>query len=176
MPRSEPKKPSWLCRLLGCSDNEDKNPPVLLHLLVGSEVAMQKDPPMPGLQIEVTKGFKRKISAHPTAKGAPVELDSIVDIRQAGTINSGATGAAVEGDPLSVWVFGTGDVGDTNFEIFADKRKGPDVVEIVVPVLVHVKDPEADSLGIDVSDEEPITPVATPTPAEPGAAEPAPTT
>lgn len=108
------------------------------------------------MRIEVTSGFRRKVTASPTnVDGTPGKLDGALGGRLVG---GGSTPllTPVTDDPLSIYINGVGEVGDTETEIFADAKLGPDVREIIVPVTIGVKDKEATNLGLVVGDEEAI--------------------
>lgn len=118
------------------------------------------------MQVEVTRGFRRKATASPTNKdGSPGKIDGILNGRLAGSGPGAGTPTPlvtpVPDDPLSAYINGVGDAASTETELFADARLGPEVREIVIPVTVSVKDQEAENLGLVVGDEEPIPP-ATP--------------
>jgi hypothetical protein len=151
-----------LRRLLGGGGDE-----LTVHWILGPEETNQPRKEDKTMQINITKGYRRKLTANPTRKdGSSAPLDGALNVR---VITGEATGSPVEGDPLSIYINGTGAVGDSVLEAYADARLGPEQREITLRLDVSVRDPEAENLGLVLSDEELIPVVPEPAAAAPTA-------
>lgn len=138
---------AWLRGRSGSREEE-----LTIHWTVGEEQTLPAEEDI--MQINITKGYRRKLTASPTRKdGSAAPLDGALNVR---VIEGQATGQPVEGDALSIWINGSGDVGDSVLEAYADARLGPETREITVRLDVAVRDPEAENLGLVLSEEEPI--------------------
>lgn len=107
------------------------------------------------MQLTITKGFRRKITAQPTKQnGDPAQLDGALEGEVIGIGDADLTVTQVEGDDKSVYVNATGDLGSNRIRLFADARLGAERREISVEFDVEVIDQEASNLGLSVGEEE----------------------